>query len=227
MLNRFDVDRRQIVLHAEGEICENKAALLHSPIFARVVHLYCESLLEHQSRLIEPFLPRGEGRRGWGAVVELLQSLADHAPGAVAPQFPQWPWLAQAGSRAGLHAFVEGMYDFWRSYDRYLVLHTEPGPSSFDRRPYRAFNMTVENLTHVIRAVYRDICENVTGDHPRIYRQVHAGCNVGLIALRQEVPLPSQYKSVLGDIPMIRQAWIAPPLIIDPPMNKRRVSSSA
>jgi len=101
------------------------------------------------------------------------------------------------------------------------VLHTEPGPSSHDLRPYRAFNMIVENLTHVIRAVYRDICENVTGDHPRIYRQVHAGCSVGLIALKQQVPLPSEYNRVLGDIPMIRQAWIAPPLIIDPPMNKR------
>jgi len=63
MLNRFDVEGRQIVLHAEGEICESKAALLRSPIFARLVSLYCDSLLAHESRLIEPFLPTAEGRR--------------------------------------------------------------------------------------------------------------------------------------------------------------------
>jgi len=221
MLNRFDVERRQIVLHAEGEICESKSALLESAIFARFVSLYCDSLYSHRSQLIEPFMTGEPGRKQWAAVVDLLKRLADQPISQVVEHFPQWPWLADASCREGLHAFVEGLYDFWRSYDRYLVLHTEPGPSSLDRRPYRAFNVTVENLTHVIRAVYRDICENATGDHPRIYRQVHAGCSVGLIALRQSVPLPSDYQRVLGDIPMIRQAWVAPPLIIDPPMNKR------
>ena len=221
MLNRFDVERRQIVLHAEGEICESKVALLQSPIFARFVSIYCDSLYSHRSQLIEPFMTGARGKRQWATVVELLKCLAEEPLSEVVDRFPQWPWLARTEFRDVLHAFVEGLYDFWRSYDRYLVLHTEPGPSSLDRRPYRAFNVTVENLTHVIRAVYRDICENATGDHPRIYRQVHAGCSVGLIALRHKVPLPPQYQRALGDIPMIRQAWIAPPLIIDPPMNKR------
>ena len=221
MLNRFDVERRQIVLHAEGEICESKAALLQSPIFARFVTLYCDSLWSHRTQVIEPFMTGARARKQWSAVVELLKCLADEPLQEVVERFPQWPWLARAQFRDDLRAFVEGLYDYWRSYDRYLVLHTEPGPSSLDRRPYRAFNVTVENLTHVIRAVYRDICENITGDHPRIYRQVHAGCSVGLIALRHEVPLPPKYRRALGDIPVIRQAWIAPPLIVDPPMNKR------
>ena len=29
--------------------------------------------------------------------------------------------------RERLHAFVEGLYDFWRSYDRFMIRHTEVG----------------------------------------------------------------------------------------------------
>jgi hypothetical protein len=51
--------------------------------------------------------------------------------------------------------------------------------------PYRVFNQTVKELNHLVRKTYRNICENVTGDHPRIYRQVPARCQVGqLISYR-------------------------------------------
>jgi hypothetical protein len=59
------------------------------------------------------------------------------------------------------------------------------------------------------------------GDHPRIYRQVFAGCDVGLIAVSKPTKMPSSYEAVLGEVPFIRHVWIAPPMIIDPPMNKR------
>ncbi len=221
MLTRCDIEERQIVLHAAGEICHDTRELLRSSMFRRVVSAYCDHLCERQSQLIKPFMSEEPGHDRWAHVVRLLKALANDSIDDVAGQFPQWEWLSDRGARQQLHAFVEELYNFWRSYDRYLILHTEPGPSSFDRRPYRSFNATIENLTHVIRAVYRDICENITGDHPRIYRQVHAGATVGLIALRKDSTLPPTYESVLGQIPMIRQAWLAPPLIIDPPMNKR------
>jgi hypothetical protein len=69
--------------------------------------------------------------------------------------------------------------------------------------------------------LYRDIAENISGDHPRVYRQVAAGCTVGMIAVPKEAPLPELYRSVLADMPFIRQVLIIPPLIIDPPMNTR------
>jgi len=221
VLTRCDFGQRQIVLHAVGEVCHDTPELLRSNTFKCVVVAYCDHLSERGSRLIAPFVSDSAGHDRWTNVVRLLKTLANEPINRVVAQFPQWTWLDDKEGRLELHAFVEDLYNFWRSHDRYLILHTEPGPSSFDRRPYRSFNATVENLTHVIRAVYRDICENITGDHPRIYRQVHAGATVGLIALRKESTLPNAYLSALGGIPMIRQVWIAPPLIIDPPMNKR------
>jgi len=128
--------------------------------------------------------------------------------------------LNPAGRRA-LYEFAEGLYDYWRAFDRFMILHSSPGPTGWERRPYRAFNSTIESLTHTVRSYYRDVCENITGNHPRIYRQVAAGCDVGLIAVHVDCPLPPVYQETLGAVPFIRHVWIAPPMIIDPPTNTR------
>jgi len=221
MLKRCDIGPRQMVLDVEKQLCTDKRELLVSDVFARVVASYCDHLRTRSSPLIDVVAGMKGTDGGWRDLVRLLQMLADTPLDDAVRHTPRWTALAQTSRRHELHAFVEGLYDYWRSFDRYVVLHSEPGPSGFDQRPYRAFNLTVENLTHIIRALYRDTCENITGDHPRIYRQVEAGCNVALIALRQDSGLPDPYRRLLGEIPLVRQVWMAPPLIIDPPYNKR------
>ncbi len=204
---RFDREGNQIILHiarTEGPICASKQELLGCEGFRRLVVLYEESLKASDSPLASVSdLP---------SLIPLLQTLSERplASSEVAP-------LLDGIDRHALHDWVEGLYDFWRSFDRFVVLHSEPGPSSLDRRPYRSFNIAIESFTNMVRSAYRDICENITGDHPRIYRQVAAGCNVGLIA----VPKGQAPYSALENVPFIRQVWIDPPMIIDPPTNKR------
>ncbi|MBE0695666.1 MAG: phosphoenolpyruvate carboxykinase, partial [Anaerolineaceae bacterium] len=91
----------------------------------------------------------------------------------------------------------------------------------FDQRPYRTFTNTVETLAHLIRSTYRDVQENITGNHPRIYRQVRAGAEIATIALAKVLPYPNGSFHILNDISIIRQVLIYPPLIFNPPMNKR------
>jgi hypothetical protein len=222
MLNkRFDIEKNQIILRSEGAICTTANELIHSGAFRRVVENFCELLHQQDSPLIQPLLGCYRVGESWQPVVDLLGALVEHTLEEVAKILPNTEKLLEADDRALLHEFVEKLYDFWRSYDRFMVLHSEPGKSRFDRRPYRSFNMTVETLTHVVRSTYRDICENITGDHPRVYRQVPAGCDVGLIAIAGNSRFPDDYSALLKDIPCIRQVWITPPMIIDPPMNKR------
>lgn len=166
-------------------------------------------------------------RRKEDVLVALLQALAAFPLEQAARSVPGAEPLARDPRL--LHEFVEALYDYWRRFNRFLICYSEAGagPSAIagaglglDTRPYRTFNDTVEQLTHVVRAAYRDICENITGDHPRIYRQVAAGAQVGLIAVPKEWPCPREYQG-LRDIRFVRQVLIDPPLIIDPPMNKR------
>ncbi|MCF7861794.1 phosphoenolpyruvate carboxykinase [Candidatus Woesearchaeota archaeon] len=131
-----------------------------------------------------------------------------------------------------LHMFVEELYNFWRSHERFFILHSETHNSKKDlssseqpyhERPYRSFNRSIEKMNHEVRAAYRDICENITYDHPRVYRQMPAGFQVGMIVSEEGHKVRSEYSRLLK-IPLIKQILIEPPLILDPPMNKRKGS---
>ncbi len=216
---RLEQEGKQLILHTEGAVCTTARDLMHSEVFEKVVALYCDELRRHESPFLDLFSGVREGEAA--EAVTLLRVLAGSPLDEVVKFLPGAERFLEGRNRRLLHEFVEGLYDFWRHFERFMVLHSEPGPSSFDRRPYRSFNATLEELTHLARAVYRDICENITGDHPRIYRQVALGCNIGVIAVPKPCKLPPEYVDILGAVPFIRQVWMTPPLIIDPPTNRR------
>ena len=87
---------------------------------------------------------------GVSELVELLRALASMPIDEVAKTMPSYEKCGEW--RKSLYRLVEGLYDFWREHHRFMILHSMPGPTSFDRRPYRAFNATVEQLTHLVGA---------------------------------------------------------------------------
>lgn len=215
----FYVEGTQVVLHTGGMVCSTQWEVVNSEMFETVVDMYVKSLQEKESPLIDSLRLRewsSVGRRG---LLGLLRSLSENTFDTI-EKFH----VNQDGSphdRAALHEFVEGLYDFWRLFDRFIICHSIEGRFSHDHRPYRTFNMTIERLAHLVRGVYRDICENITGDHPRVYRQVSAGFDIGVIAVEKKWESPESYGDLFDNIPFIRQVLMKPPFIIDPPMNKR------
>ena len=115
--------------------------------------------------------------------------------------------------------FVEYLYDYWRHFDRFIINDSEG--DRLDKRPYRTFNETIEQLTHLIRTVYRHIQENITGSHPNVYRQVPAGAEMAVISLPKDIAYNGEKYKKLNSVPVIRQMLIYPPLVIQQPMNKR------
>ncbi|MBN1489076.1 MAG: phosphoenolpyruvate carboxykinase [Phycisphaerae bacterium] len=221
LIKRFEIEREQLVIHTEGQICASKRELTHSEIFYRVICLYVTQLCKHRSPLLDLLGLTPDSAAGSSSLLALLRPLSENSLEQVVDMVPGASQFLEPARRRALHEFVEGLYDFWRTFDRFMVVHSEPGPTGLDQRPYRVFNDTIESLSHLVRSVYRDLCENITGDHPRVYRQVAAACKVGLIAVPEACPLPSRYHELLNNVPFIRQVWVAPPMIIDPPMNRR------
>ncbi len=220
-IKQFDLRDRQFIIHTDGQICASKKELLLSSGFERILTNFIDSLAEVGSPLLDEIGFEVKSSAGRGQLMNIFDMLGDESIEAVVEKKPEFSHLLDEPHRGQMLEFVEELYNYWRSFDRFMVLHSEPGPSSFDRRPYRAFNETIEMFGHLIRSTYRDICENLSGDHPRIYRQVSAGCNIGLIGVTKPTSLPKVYEDVLKNVPFIRQTWITPPMIIDPPMNKR------
>ncbi len=83
-----------------------------------------------------------------------------------------------------------------------MVTHSEAGGGARDRRPHQVFNQTMETFAVLVRGLYRDVVENITGEHPRVYRQVSAGCQVGLVAVPREWPVPAAYRADPGRHPL-------------------------
>jgi len=216
-----DHEGKQVIIRASGHTCASKHEILSSDVFKRILHLYIHQLKSTGSTLAELVAPECKDKEDLDDLILFLRILADFPIEETANLVPTAKRFLDKAGRKTLMEFIEGLYDYWRSFDRYMVIHSEDALTGPDQRPYRSFNSTIEELTHLIRSTYRDLCENILGDHPRIYRQVPAGCNVGLIALSKPAALPEPYREQLKDLPFIRQVWIDPPLILDPPMNKR------
>ena len=213
-LLRLDIDDRQVVMHTEGAVCTSTQELVESAGFARVLDLCVDHLERHNpAALTELGLPER------AAVLDLIRLLANNPLELVART-----WAGPGDLLAGrerLHELVEGLYDFWRRWDRFLVVRADAAAQPGDKQPLRAFSQTVETLARLVRDLYRDVAENVTGGRPRVYRQVAAGAEVGVYVVPQKWPAPARYRELLAGIPFVRNLLMYPPLLLDPPTNAR------
>ena len=213
----FEIFQNKVIIKLRDRICETPGEILASPLFRAIFERAIDKLVKRNSFLLGIF----ERHPITGDTIDLfIKTLGTlvHTPtrsiGKIIPggqQFLKDPAL--------FNEFIEYVYNFWRSFDRFLI--ASDNGQRWDQKPYRTFSATIGQLTGLIRGMYRDIQENVTGIHPRIYRQVAAGAEVSSIAALKEVPFPAPVYKKLNAVPVIRQILIYPPLILNPPMNKR------
>lgn len=127
------------------------------------------------------------------------------------------------GEREALAEVVEELYNYWRGFERYFYIKApEAKPTSTREGIHHAqFIRANEHLKSLVLYVYRKISENVTGKNPRVYRQLPAGANMGILIEKLPWDCPERY-SPLKEIPFVRLSLIEPPLILYPEMNKRK-----
>ncbi|NLE45527.1 MAG: phosphoenolpyruvate carboxykinase [Chloroflexi bacterium] len=213
----FDLTENKAIIRNRGRICETADELLSSDPFRKFVLRSIQSLQRHQSLLLGIFGDAPIDEESINLLIQTLRFLA-RMPARLIPGILPGSEIFLA-DRELFADFAEHLYKHWRSFDRFVICNSEG--DALDQRPYRTFNDTVERLTHLVRGTFRDIDENISGSHPRIYRQVRAGAAMAAIALPHTIfPDTSPY-CVLNQVPIIRQELLYPPLVLNPPMNKR------
>ena len=207
----------KVVLNIRERMCETSEELLASDKFRLVLDHCLNNLKAKNSPLLEFFGGCTADEDCVNDLVKTLSMLVKYEAKVVPHIFEKSNiFLKDLDKLAG---FVEYLYDYWRHFDRFIINDSEG--DRLDKRPYRTFNETIEQLTHLIRTVYRHIQENITGSHPSVYRQVPAGAEMAVISLPKDIPYSgAQYKK-LNSVPVIRQMLIYPPLVIQQPTNKR------
>lgn len=215
-MQSYDIYDTKIILRIQNRICETEEEIIDSELFKGIVTAAVGKLAKRRSILMQVF---GKKDADAGDIDRLIQTIKylTKMPASLVPNIVKGSDVFLQDSTL-FNELIESIYNFWRSFDRFII---SGGPDkNWDKRPYRTFNETIGQLTNLIRQMYRDIQENVTGEHPRIYRQVAAGAEVSTISVPKEVKLPQEYAE-LNSVPMIRQMLLYPPLILTPPMNKR------
>jgi len=207
----------KVVLNIRERMCETAEEMLGSEKFRQVLDHCIENLKAKNSPLLDIFEKHQADTKSVDDLVKTLTYLVKYENKLVPHIFDRSSIYLRDLDK--LASFVEYMYDYWRSFDRFLVNDSEG--DRLDKRPYRTFNETIEQLTHLIRTVYRQIQENITGSHPNVYRQVPAGAEMSVISLPKKILYQGEKYSKLSSIPIIRQMLIYPPLVIQQPMNKR------
>ncbi|HLC93077.1 MAG TPA: hypothetical protein VJH23_05210, partial [archaeon] len=201
---------KQVVIRTTSLDWGSVDKLLESELFSMMLSNYTKRLRHHDSEFLK-LIPKGDEKRQEELLLLFMKKIAKEDGAKVLAQNPE---LAQFFSDTYLlDRMVEDFYNYWRNHERYLICLADPKASDaedIEKRPYRTFNDTIEKLNHVVRKLYRDMQENITGEHPLIYRQVPAGCQVSAIAKPKRTELPAQY-SALGVVPVITQVLMNPP----------------
>ncbi|NLV66970.1 MAG: phosphoenolpyruvate carboxykinase [Spirochaetes bacterium] len=215
-ITSFRETGNKIIIYTKGRLCETQDEMLQSDLFVRVLERYIENLKQQESRLLEIF--SADITAESISVLQMAMKHLVHIEGTSIPGIlPESEQFFR--DRELFNEFIENLYNYWRSFERYVICDSEG--DTLDKRPYRTFNQTVEKLSDLVMGTYRDIQENITGTHPRIYRQLPAGAGVAAIGIPKNVPYPDESFAGLRDILIIRQMLLNPPVILDPPSNKR------
>ena len=207
----------KVVLNIRERMCETAEEMLASDKFRQVLDHCLNNLRTKNSPLLEFFGTCEPDEECVDYLVKTLSLLVKYEANVVPHIYDKSiRFLKDLDKLAG---FVEYLYDYWRHFDRFIINDSEG--DRLDKRPYRTFNETIEQLTHLIRTVYRHIQENITGSHPSVYRQVPAGAEMAVISLPKDIAYQGENYKKLNSVPVIRQMLIYPPLVIQQPMNKR------
>ncbi len=215
--------KNKVVIRSTGRLCDTPDDLLRSHPFRILLENVLDDLARRGSPMLEIFGEQGVTPHSIDTLIQTFQYLTILERGVIPNILPESEVFFRSPGK--LQDFVEHLYNAWRSHDRFVIVSGLDG-QPVDDRPYRTFNSTVEKLMHLVIATYRDIAENISGAHPRIYRQARAGVDIGAIVSCE--PEATGWAQQLGgpytrlqEIPIIRQVLLYPPLVLNPPMNKR------
>ncbi|NMB26333.1 MAG: phosphoenolpyruvate carboxykinase [Firmicutes bacterium] len=208
--------------------CRVPADLFKSDIFVRVLKQFVTRLLRHDSPLLEAIVDFRHDDEAGGVDnhpydIELLtkfmmflsmqplEEVIEIMPSLASCQALRWE----------LYDFVEEFYDFWRGHERYLIYEDAYGPRTDVYTRHQHFIQVNEMLKDLVLEAYRNICSNLTGKVPMVYRQLPAGAGVGILTSRLEWQLPAPIYQNLQAIPFIQLLVIVPPLVYYPQRTYR------
>lgn len=213
----YIIFEKKVIIKINKRLCETPEELISSELFLEILKRCIKNLSRRNSTLLDIFGSDSISENQITLLVDTLKYLV-RLPISLIPGILKDSEIFMKDINL-FYDFIEYLYNYWRSFNRFVICNSDL--DTLDKRPYRTFNETIEKLAHFVRFTYRNIQENITGDHPRVYRQVSAGSEIASIVTQGTILFPQEQYNQLNNVPVIRQVLMYPPLVLNPPMNKR------
>ncbi len=223
MRTGYSISNDKVLIDFSSLYCETSEKLLGSPVFRDILHRYVKKLIDKESPIYEKIsqaLNEFDSKELVRHLIIVLRLLNTHTAEEIIDINPRYKQLFE--KRELFYNFIEGLYDFWRKFERYIIL-TAPQTRLRTRVSihHAQFIKANETLKNLVLRTYRGLCENLINTPFRVYRQLPAGAHIGLFTQHIEWDCPPIYEK-LKQIPFIRLVLLEPPVIFYPHKNKRK-----
>jgi len=221
----YCITRGKVIFDYSALYCDTAEKLLKSELFEDILDMFLEKSASKGSSsftFVHKCLPGLKRDNMTAFLVNLFRLLYSHTADEVASMGAEY--AAVLDDRERLYEFKEDLYNYWRSRERFLYLKAPRGSEHTMHDIHHArFIKTNEQFKELVLGVYRAVSENLTGVNPKVYRQLPAGANIGILLKKNDWDCPERYAHI-RDIPFIELSLIEPPLILYPRENTRRGS---
>ena len=219
----YIITRNKVIMDYGRVYCDTPEKLLKSPLFVELVDRFIERTAARGSALFAFLLENLPqlGRKDLPAyMVNLLRLLSSHSAEEITAMNRDFgPVLSH---KEELHELVEELYNYWRRFERYLYLEAPKRHEATNSEIHGVqFIKSNEDFKNLVLYVYRRVAQNITGNTPRVYRQLPSGANMGMLIEQVDWTCPALY-SPLSQVPFIRLSLVNPPVILYSRSNKRK-----
>lgn len=216
MRQEATINRNSITVNFTVKYCNNAESLLDSDGFKRVLTAFIEKI-EKKETPVYIYIKDccGKNVNLVQEITKLFKLLIVLEAEEIAKLDEKYARLLE--DRNTLVEFIENLYTFWRKYERYAIVRNSKKGEGLQNVN---FIEAINNFKNLILSTYRQIEETVMGYKHRVYRQLSAGINAGIILNDMNRSCPAEY-SFLERVPFIETIILQPPFITYPKRNTR------
>lgn len=216
MRQEATINRNSITINFTVKYCNNSESLLDSDGFKRVLTAFIEKI-EKKEVPIYVYIKDccGKNSNLVQEITKFFKLLIVLEGEEIAKLDEKYAKLLE--DRNALIEFIEKLYTFWRKYERYAIVRNSKKGEGLQNVN---FIDAINNFKNLILSTYRQIEETIMGYKHRVYRQLSAGINAGIILNDMNRSCPAEY-SFLERVPFIETIILQPPFITYPKRNTR------
>lgn len=216
MRQEATINRNSITINFTVKYCNNSESLLDSDGFKRVLTAFIEKI-EKKEAPIYVYIKDccGKNSNLVQEITKFFKLLIVLEGEEIAKLDEKYAKLLE--DRNALIEFIEKLYTFWRKYERYAIVRNSKKGEGLQNVN---FIDAINNFKNLILSTYRQIEETIMGYKHRVYRQLSAGINAGIILNDMNRSCPAEY-SFLERVPFIETIILQPPFITYPKKNTR------